>query len=198
MRRRWARVLCLIPVLVGLAWWSMRVLADRRFTAGLARARKEMSSGRFDEAQSWLEALPSSRRSDPDVADLLGVCEHAAGLYEAALTAWSSIPPDSPRWAAAALARAQTLVTNLGRFADAEAVLETALRLPSSSRLDDRVWLAQAGLDTLEGHFEEAKLRLLACTQRRPVDLALAGHCSRPSPDCTRRSRRAGATELSR
>ena len=241
MRRRWAGALWFFPVLVGLAWWSMVVVADWRFTRGLARARREVGSGRFDEARRWLDALPSSRRSDPDAADLLGVSEHFAGRYEAALASWSRIPPDSPRWPAAALARAQTLVTNLGRFADAEAVLEVAVRQPGSSRLetrhslgqlyfwesrpsamrrliidgrrdwrnpaaelrdlwqiddatiaiedvrtavaaaanlaprDERVRLAQAGLDTLEGRFEEARRRLDACTQNRPDDPAVWG-----------------------
>ena len=136
-------------------------------------------------------------------------------------------------------ARAQTLVTNLGRFAEGEAVLEAALGQPGSSRLetrhsleqlyfwesrlsamrrliidgrrewrnpaaeladlwqiddatiaiedvraavaaaaalapdDDRVWLAQAGLDILEGRFDTVRVRLERCTDRRPNDPAV-------------------------
>ena len=135
-----------------------------------------------------------------------------------------------------ALARARTLIGDLGRFADAEPILEAALRAPGPARLevrhtlaqllfterrpeamrrvsldgwrewrdvaselrdlwliddatvkiepvrqvvdaaarkapdDDRVWLAQAGLDYLDGRFDDARRRLDACIARRPDD----------------------------
>ena len=107
MRRRWAGAILVIPVLVGLGWWTTRIVADRRFTAGLARAKSEIISGRWDEPRRWLSALPPSRLADPEAADLLGVCEHMAGHYEAALASWSLIAPNSPRGHAAALAHAE-------------------------------------------------------------------------------------------
>ena len=239
MRRRWAPALCSIPVLLGIAWCSVRIVADRRFAAGLTWAMKEVDAGRFDVARRWLKALPPSRLSDPEVAGLLGACEQAAGNFEAALASWSLVPANSPRGYNAVLARAHTLIHNLGRFAEAEAILEAGLRQPGRSRLeirhdlgqlyfwesrpsairrliiegrrewqdpaaelrnlwltddgtiaveavrstvaaarrlapkDDRVWLAQAGLAILEGRFDEAKLRLEDCRQKRPNDPAV-------------------------
>ena len=87
MRRRWTWALGSITVLIGLAWWSARTVANRQFATGLTWARSEINTGRVDAARRWLEALPQSRLSDPDAADLLGVCEHLAGNYEAALAA---------------------------------------------------------------------------------------------------------------
>ena len=110
----------------------------------LGRARLEVRRGRFEAARATLSALPSWRLDDPEAADLLATSEHAAGRYEAALAAWSRIPPDSPRAASIALARARTLVGNLGRFADAEAILEAALRpAPGPARLEIAHTLSQ-------------------------------------------------------
>ena len=63
--------------------------------------------------------------------------------YEAALAAWARITPGSPRETSIALARARTLVGNLGRFAEAEAILEAALRKPDPLRLEVRHTLSQ-------------------------------------------------------
>ncbi len=240
MRRRGARALCSIPLLIGLSWWSARAVADWRLTTRLAWATTEISAGRFDEARRWpRQALPSYRRSDPEAADLRGVCEHVAGRYEAALAVLVWRSPDSPPAPPPRRSRAETLVTNLGRFADAEVVLEAAVGKPGSSRLeirhslgqlyfwesrpsadrrlivegrrewpnpaaelprpladrrrdrdhrrrprrcpgsraarpvDHRVWLAQVGLNILEGHFDKAKVRLESCTLSRPHDPAV-------------------------
>jgi len=113
--------------LAGIGWGATRVVAAARFRAGLERTRAKVAAGRFDAARRWLVALPPNRAADPEAAYWLGVCEHAAGHLDAALAAWSRVPPGSPRGMQAALARGQTLAGDLGRFADAEAVLATAL-----------------------------------------------------------------------
>src|SRR5262249_43916397 len=58
----------------------------------------------------------------------LGVCERAKGRLEAALAAWSRVPPGTPFFANAAAWRGTTLV-DLGRYAPAESILTSALRV---------------------------------------------------------------------
>ena len=91
-----------------------------------------------------LAALAAPAGPTPRSPTWLGICEHAAGHYDAALAAWARVPPGSPCAAAAALARARTLVGDLGRFADAEPILEAALRAPGPARLEVRHTLGAA------------------------------------------------------
>ncbi|HWE40023.1 MAG TPA: FG-GAP-like repeat-containing protein, partial [Isosphaeraceae bacterium] len=239
MMRRSITIVCLIVGACALTWVLRRSILAHRYADGLEQARGEVASGHFAEARRWLADLPENRKSDPEVADLLGTCEHAAGHYKEALDAWAKVAPGSPGSARVALARARTLTGDFGRYADAEPILEAALREPGPNRLeirhtlsqlyftesrydamrrvvedgwqqwrdpaaevrhlwliddapvqvgpvrkvvdeaaakapdDDRVWLAQAGLDRLEGRFDEARRRLEACTRRRPDDPAV-------------------------
>ena len=53
---------------------------------------------------------------------------------------------------------------------DIRTAITAAARLAPT---DDRVWLAQAGLDTLEGRFDQAKARLASCVKARPDDPAV-------------------------
>jgi hypothetical protein len=236
LSRRRLVVIGIAAIVVGLAWGGWRLAAGRRFRSELDWARSEAAAGRFAVAQQWLTSLPADRRAEPEAADLLGVCEHFAGHYEGAIAAWSRVPVGSPGAGRAALARAQTLVGNLGRFADAEAVLEAALSEEGPSRLDirhaleqlyfwerrpeamrrliressrdwrdpaaelrdlwqiddaivlvqavrervdtaalrapddDRVRLARAGLDILDGRYDDARQRLDDCLAHRPDD----------------------------
>ncbi len=141
--RRWVIVIFITGAVAGLAWGTIQFIEARRFESRLAQAWRDAASGRFDESREWLITLPPSRASNPEVADLLGACEHAARNYEGALAAWSKIPPGSPRFIRASLARARTLVGDLGRFADAEVVLETALRQRGQGRGEVRDTLGQ-------------------------------------------------------
>ena len=125
--RRGLAILGLAAAAGAICWGTTRAVAAARFRAGLDRARAEASAGRYEEARRWLAGLPFRQASDPEAAFLLGVCEHAAGHLDAALAAWSRVAPGSPRGAQAALARGQTLASDLGRFAEAEAVWEPAM-----------------------------------------------------------------------
>ncbi len=94
------RRLSIIVALVaasGLAWGLWRSAEAHRFADELDLARREVQAGRFEQARPWLIALPDERKADPEVADLLGTCEHAAGHYRGGprrLGAGS--PPGSP------------------------------------------------------------------------------------------------------
>lgn len=113
--------------MLALGWLVSWVVAEWHFQAGLKQAKADMDSRRFEAAGRWL-ATQSARRPDhAEAAFLLGICEEEAGHHEAAQKAWARVPLGSPRGLNAAIARAQTLAADLGRFADAEAVLRAAL-----------------------------------------------------------------------
>ncbi len=144
-RRGWIFALAAVFSAGGIAWAVAEVVAESRFRLVVERARIDARSGRFDSARRSLSALPDWRLADPEAGDLLATCEHAAGHYEVALAAWARIPPGSPRETAIALARARTLVGNLGRFAEAERILEDVVsrRGPDPLRIDARHTLSQ-------------------------------------------------------
>jgi len=131
IRLRRAVALTLALAAGPVAWGVVRLAGESRDSTTIARAREDAGAGRFDRAARSLATLPPGRLADPEVADLLGASERAAGRPEAALVAWSRIPADSPRSTPAALARADTLLTDLGRLADAEAILEGASDAPA-------------------------------------------------------------------
>src|SRR5207245_369158 len=120
-----------VAVGVGLllaAWGTAVVVASWRYQSGLERVRRLVASGRFAEARPWLAAWATGAADAAEVAYFLGVCEHAAGRPAASLEAWERVPLASPFGVRAALARAQTLVGDFGRFAAAEPLLESARR----------------------------------------------------------------------
>ena len=141
-----------------LSWGVWLKLGEWRFQAGLERARKEIATRRFDQARGWLAAQALERPEFPEIAFLLGVCEHARARPEAALAAWSRVPLESPFGVKAVVARAQVLVGDLGRFADAEAVLAAALASPGKKAPEIRYLLSQ--LFYWEGRLDEMR-RLL-------------------------------------
>jgi enediyne biosynthesis protein E4 len=135
--------LALLMSAASLAYAVFWYVQDLQFARALDRARSDARSGRFEAARRTLAALPEWRLTDPEAGDLLATAEHAAGRYEKALAVWSRIAPGSPRAASIALARARTLVGDLGRFADAESILEAALQTPDPLRLEVRHTLSQ-------------------------------------------------------
>ena len=180
-RRRLA-IGCLVAVSLGLAFGAWRFASSVRFETGLEWARHEVREGRFGDARRWLAGLPPSRARDPEAAYWLGVCEHAEGHFEGALEAWSRVPPDSSRAALAEWSRAQTLLLDLGRFAEAERVLERLIERPGSTRGEARralyqlyLWegrvdamrrLIRGGWGRAQGH--AAELRELWMMDNRP------------------------------
>jgi tetratricopeptide (TPR) repeat protein len=123
MRRRWVSLMCLAAgsvMLISIAAW---IVAERRFQAGFRQARGDVDARRFDRARRWLLAQSSARPERDQIDFLLGTCERELGSPQAAVAAWARVPLASALGLSAAALRAQTLVKDLGRFADAEAIL---------------------------------------------------------------------------
>lgn len=142
MSRSWVWAVCLAG-LGTLAWGSWRLVTASRFESGLARVRQLMDEDRFPEARQWLRHVPGKRANDPEIAYRLGVCEHAAGNIPEAIAAWSRVPLSSAWGAKAGLARARTVVGDLGRFTEGEALLELLFAQPGSQREEIRHTLAE-------------------------------------------------------
>ena len=134
---------CGTAVLLALGWGASWTVAEWQFRAGLKKARADIYSRRFEAAGHWLAAQSASRPYQAEAAFLLGICEDAAGRHEAALTAWARVPPGSSWGPNAAIARARTLVGDLGRFTDAEAVLMLAVADADPRTAQHRYLLAQ-------------------------------------------------------
>src|SRR5258708_23213840 len=94
-RRRLGRALA-----VGVGFLLVALIAAvnsaRRYQAGLERARGLVAAGRFAEARPWLAAQATGKTVAPELAYMLGVCEHAAERPGAALEAWRRGPADPP------------------------------------------------------------------------------------------------------
>jgi tetratricopeptide (TPR) repeat protein len=155
MRSRWFSWLCLAAVLLALGLGALATLAERRFQAGLSKAKADVGARRFEAAGRWLAAQSASRPDHAEAALLLGICEHEAGRHEAALTAWARVPPESPLAPSAAIARGRTLFHDLGRFADAEAVLAVAVDYADPHAVQRRYLLTE--LFYLEGRLDEMR-----------------------------------------
>ena len=155
MHSRWLSWLSLAAIVVALGWGAARILAERRFQAGLKKAEADIDSSRFEAAGRWLAAQSASRPNHAEVAFLLGICEDAAARREAALAAWARVPLESPWGLNAAIARARTLVGDLGRFADAETVLTPTLPLSDRRAFQHRYLMTE--LFYWEGRLDEMR-----------------------------------------
>ena len=126
MPPRWGFWLCWAAGLLTLGWGASLIVTEWQFQVGLKKAKADIDARRFETACRWLAAQSALRPGHAEAAFLLGICEDAAGRHEGALAAWARVPLDSPLGMNAAIARARTLVADLGRFADAERVLVVA------------------------------------------------------------------------
>jgi tetratricopeptide (TPR) repeat protein len=156
-------VLALIALAGPFAWISR----ERYDSADLARARREVSAGEYAVARGRLVRLASHRSGDLDIAYLLGLCEREAGRPEDAIAAWSRIPAGSAEAPRAALAAGKVLSQRLGRFADAESSLRSALAGPPAVASEARWSLVQ--LLIWEGRIGEARRLLEEGWSRTPT-----------------------------
>ncbi|MDR3619888.1 MAG: FG-GAP-like repeat-containing protein [Paludisphaera borealis] len=165
-RRRIAMLTVAVLAVSGIGSWAV---AQRRFATSLEQTRRLMDAARFPEARERLLSLRSSRPRDPEVGYRFGVCEHAAGRIPDSLAAWSSVPPGTEWWFKAGLARAKTLVGDLGRFSEAEAVLESLLDAPGSAAERDGARRTLAELYFWEGRRPDVQ-RLIKAAWRNTTD----------------------------
>jgi tetratricopeptide (TPR) repeat protein len=142
VKRPWVWAICLVAFGT-LAWGGWRGAAAMRFEAGMNRARQLMDEYRFVEARQSLIGLPRSWASDPERCYRLGVCEHVGGNIPGAIEAWSRVGLDTSWGVKAGLARARTLVGDLGQFAEGEALLEALLAEPGPQHEEVRHTLAE-------------------------------------------------------
>ena len=96
----------------------------------------------------------------PEAAFLLGVCEKALGRPEAAEAAWARVPQRSPYYGQAELARAEVLIQDLGRFADAESQLSELTQAGGDAA--GPAWQRLAQLLFWEGRRSEVRALLVA------------------------------------
>jgi enediyne biosynthesis protein E4 len=158
MSRRWVSLICLAAgsvMLVGAAAW---IVEERRFQAGFERAKGDVDARRFDRARRWLLAQSAARPERAEIDFLLGLCEREAGSPQAAVWAWARVPLASAPGLSAVALSAQTLVTDLGRFADAEALLLDNLAEAGAGAAQLRYLLTQ--LFYWEGRLDEMRLLL--------------------------------------
>jgi len=125
MRSRWLWIVVCLGV-VALVWGGSSWIEARRRQLDLEQAQREMASGLFNMARQRLTELIKRRPESSEAAYQLGLCEEKLGRADAALAAWSRIPPASSLALKATLGRARLLM-NTGRFAAAETLLLSIL-----------------------------------------------------------------------
>ncbi len=176
MRRGGAAALALALGYVG--YLGVQSWLDR---ARLDRAMRDLSRGDYAAAAPQFAAMARRRPGDAEVEFRLGECERARGRHDAALAAWSRVPPGSARGLDAALARGR-LAMELGRFTEAERALTAALAANPAGleAVDVRQHLIH--LFVQQGRYDEAQGLLqhqwhdLADTRPAEATAALRAH----------------------
>src|SRR5262249_55237001 len=118
-------------------------------------AEEEASRGYYGLARNRLARLVGRGPYQSEVAYKLGVCERAKGRLEAALAAWSRVPPGTPFFANAAAWRGAILI-DLGRCAPAESILTSALPLAGGPDAE-QVQRALIRLYRLQGRIHDVR-----------------------------------------
>jgi tetratricopeptide (TPR) repeat protein len=153
------------------------------YRAALERARRDLRRGDYAAAAPQFAALAQRWPGAVEVEYGLGECELARGHPDAALAAWSRIPPGSPLGLDVALARGR-LALERGRFTEAERALTGALAVnPAGSRaVEVRQLLIH--LFVQQGRYDKAQALLerqwrdLAATRPTEALSALQAHAA--------------------
>ena len=169
----------------GAVWYRAR--SRRR---DLAEAREAMGQGRFGLARERLARLADRWPDDGEALLLLGECERERGRRaagsapelgrdaaaelrrgrDAAMSAWSRVPPTSPFYPRAALLRATDWInTSPQKYAPAEEVLVTALAQAPPGQADRyEIERATSRLYRFEGRTDDVRRLLRASWCRSP------------------------------
>jgi enediyne biosynthesis protein E4 len=139
---------------IAVIWGGWSWLVDQRLQHELKQAEREMAGGRHGLARQRLLELAKTRSRASEIAYQLGLCEEHLGHFEAALSAWSSVAADSPRFIEASIGRALVLM-NAGRYSLAEDVLTSVPhdRGPHAAHVRHQIEL----LLRIEGRTQEAR-----------------------------------------
>jgi predicted Zn-dependent protease len=151
-------------------WGGWRWIEDRRYRSEIALAEKDMAGGRHRQARQRLADLTRRHPLASEAAYDLGECEDRLGHPEAALSAWSSVLPDSPLYAKAAVARAWVLIHS-GRLGPAEETLRALRHLDSTEAA--QVLQVHEHLLRLEGRTNEARDLIFASWRGAPDPAAV-------------------------
>ena len=160
------------------------------YRAALKRAQRDLSRGDYATAAQHFAALAARWPGAAEVEYGLGECELALGHPEAALAAWSRVPPGSPLGLDVALARGR-LALEHGRFTEAERALTSALAVDSAAPRAVEVRQLLIHLFVQQGRYDEAlallemQWRDLAATRPAEALAALQAHVAidlDPSP----------------
>lgn len=169
MRRLWVTLAVIGAVAISVSiWGASRAIAARRLRAELDQVKSDLQSNLFSTARERLLRLEKEFPGNGEVEYQLGVCEEARDRREEAMRAWSRVPAQSP-FASVAAAKRATILTNLGRYSEAESVLESVRSSPSSYELDQAV----ARLYRLEGRLDEVRRIVRASWGRAPFPAAV-------------------------
>jgi tetratricopeptide (TPR) repeat protein len=153
MRRRLLVVILGVGV-VCATWVTARIVDSWLYRASLQEAKARIASGAPAEARRLLVEALARWPEEGELTFLLGACEQALGRPDAALTAWSRVPSDSPFAGHAAMLRVRLLLKR-DRFAEAEELLPAALRASGQHSIEARETLV--ALFKLEGRFAEVR-----------------------------------------
>jgi tetratricopeptide (TPR) repeat protein len=142
VERRWFRWGVIGLVVLTLAVGAAHGLHAQWLDQQVRRASQEFAEGRFQAARDRLRHVARSLPADERIAYELGLCEFRLGNADAALAAWGRIAPGTEAAARAAVVRAEVLIAR-GRYADAEAILisalETTRKGPDAAMMRERL-----------------------------------------------------------
>ena len=172
MRQSLSLTFICLPV-IAILWGGWRWVEDRRYRAEVAQAERDMAGGRHRLARQRLANLTKRHPFASEAAYDLGECEDRLGHPEAALTAWSSVAPDSPLYTKTAVARAWLLIQS-GRLALAEQAVEARPHLDGPEA--PHVLQVHEHLLRIEGRTKEARELIIESWRgaRDPSDRAEA------------------------
>jgi tetratricopeptide (TPR) repeat protein len=152
----------LVVATAGGAYW---VVEARRLREATEQVDRDLGAERFSTARQRLLKLVVQRPARGDLWYKLGVCEQARGDLDAAMKAWARVPSGS-RYAAKAAAERGSELINVGRYSEAESILDAVLPRAGSDTYE--VQRALIRLYRFEGRVADVRALIQAAWARSP------------------------------